>query len=80
MKFWNDDALLAKISARLGGAGLGMAPSGGAPRPQPPPQAPPAEVTNLFEAARWGDLEAVEDFVSIGKGVNDADKEGRTPL
>jgi hypothetical protein len=75
MKFWNDEALLAKISQRLGGAA-------GAPPPgaRPPPQQAPAEVTNLLEAARWNDLEAVEDFISIGKNVNEGDKDGRTPL
>lgn len=75
MKFWNDEALLAKISAKLG-------PTAGAGPARPPAAAakPPEEVTNLFEAARWGDLEAVEDFISIGKSANDQDNEGRTPL
>jgi hypothetical protein len=72
MKFWDDEKLLMKISQKLGGA---------MPAPAAPaaPQKPP-EVTNLFEACRWGDLEAAEDFIAIGKGVNEADKEGRTPL
>lgn len=38
------------------------------------------EITTLLEAARYGDLEAVEDFIAIGKEVTTADKEGRTPL
>ena len=72
MKFWNDEKLLLKISQKLGGA---------MPAPAAPaaPQKPP-EVTNLLEACRWGDLEAAEDFIAIGKGVNEADKEGRTAL
>ena len=73
-KFWNDEKMLIKISQRLGGAA--------GPQAAPPPQAPqkPPEVTNLLEACRWGDLEAAEDFIAIGKGVNEADKEGRTAL
>ncbi len=74
-KFWNDEALLAKISQRLGGATGGPPP----PQAQAAPQGPP-EVTNLFEAARYGDIEAVEDFLSIKKDVNEQDKEGRSPL
>ena len=67
--------MLLKISQRLGGAVGSAGPAG----PPAPPQKPP-EVTNLFEACRWGDLEAAEDFIAIGKGINDTDKEGRTPL
>jgi ankyrin repeat protein len=77
LKFWDDEVLLAKISQRLGSAG---APSGTAGPPPAAAPAPPEEVTNLFEAARWGDLEAVEDFIAVGKDVNAADKEGRRPL
>ena len=29
---------------------------------------------------RYGDLEAAEDFIAIGKDVNAADPDGRTPL
>ena len=72
-KFWNDEKLLLKISQRLGGA------AGQGPPPQAAPQKPP-EVTNLLEACRWGDLEAAEDFIAIGKKVDEADKEGRTAL
>ena len=31
-------------------------------------------------ACRYGDLEAVEDFIAIGKDVNESDGEQRTPL
>ena len=37
-------------------------------------------MTNLLEACRWGDVEAAEDFIAIGKSVGEADKEGRTAL
>lgn len=80
-RFWNDEAFLAKIGKRLAGA---VPPPPGAARPPPPSpgaaQQPPEEVTNLWEAARWGDLEAVEDFLAVGKDVNQGDKEGRRPL
>lgn len=43
--------------------------------------APPApEVNDLLDAAKYGDLEAVEDFIAIGKDVNMKDDVGRTPL
>ena len=29
---------------------------------------------------RFGDLEAAEDFIAIGKDVNEQDRDGRTPL
>ena len=29
---------------------------------------------------RYGDLEAVEDFIAVGKDVSESDEEGRTPL
>ena len=75
-RFWNDEAFLAKIGKRLEGA----VPPPAAARATPVPQTPPEEVTNLLEAARWGDVEAVEDFIAVGKDVNQADKEGRRPL
>ena len=33
-----------------------------------------------MEAAKLGDLEATEDYAAIGRDVNEADAEGRTPL
>ena len=29
---------------------------------------------------RYGDLEAVEDFIAVGKDVNESDEDGRTAL
>lgn len=37
-------------------------------------------MNDLRDAARYGDLEAVEDFVAVGKDVNEADESGRTAL
>ena len=56
--------------------------------PPPPPSsaaaaaaaAPIPTVNNLFDAAKAGDLEAVEDFVAIGRDVNEVDEGMRTPL
>ena len=75
-KYWEDEKFLDKIGRRLADA----MPAAPARPPPPPPQQPPEEVTNLLEAARWGDLEAVEDFIAVGRNVNEADKEGRRPL
>ena len=49
-------------------------------RPPPPPQQPPEEITNLHEACRWCDIEAVEDFIAIKRDVNASDGEQRRPL
>lgn len=84
MKYWNDPKLLAKIGQKVGDvnpestAGQ-VAAAAVASGVAAPAQAIP-EVDNLIDAARVGDEEAVEDFVAIGKDVNMADKEGRTPL
>ena len=42
-----------------------------------PPRNTPLEP---FSPRRYGDLEAVEDFLAVGKDVNEADAEGRSPL
>ena len=42
--------------------------------------APTPEVETLHDAARYGDVEAVEDFIAIGKDVNARDSSQRTPL
>lgn len=54
-----------------------------APPPLLPACLPPRHllpVLPVLPAARYGDEEAVEDFLAIGKDVNEADKEGRTPI
>lgn len=63
--------VLAKIGERLGDVqvqvpppGAAAAAPGAAPRP---PAADVPEIDNLFDAAKYGDLEAVEDFIAIGK-------------
>ena len=54
--------------------------------PPPPPQAlaedveSGPEIETLIDAAKYGDLEAVEDFIDVGKGLDEADVEQRTAL
>lgn len=73
MKYMNDPAFLSKIGEKLGDV----------PAPQAPPQTPPPsqepEINTILDAARYGDLEAIEDFVAIGKG-EERDDQGRTAL
>jgi len=79
MKFWNDPKTLMKLSSKLG------PPSGAAASAGPPGQVPPQQqempvADNLIDAAKYGDMEAIEDYIAIGRDVNEGDKEGRTPL
>ncbi|KAG2422652.1 hypothetical protein HXX76_015889 [Chlamydomonas incerta] len=89
MKYYNDPAFLAKLGEKLGD----VAPGGGAPPAaavRPPPMAAAAaaaaapaeapEINNIRDAAKYGDEEAVEDFIAIGKDLNEPDAQGRTAL
>jgi len=88
MKYSNDAAFLKKLNDKLGGeeairAAVGGdipvdVPGGAAAAPAAPAPAP--EVETLHDAARYGDLEAVEDFLAIGKDVDARDSSQRTPL
>jgi len=73
MKLMNDEAFLMKLSRKLGGAQS-------SPAQPAAPSADGPEINNLMDAAKYGDLEAIEDFVAIGKDVNGGDEESRTPL
>ncbi len=65
--------VLAKLGERLGDVQVQVPPPGAAPAAaaaagaQRPPMADVPEIDNLFDAAKYGDLEAVEDFIAIGK-------------
>ncbi|CAG9460628.1 unnamed protein product [Pedinophyceae sp. YPF-701] len=76
MKYYNDPKWVAKIAAAVGSPGA--APEAAAAAPAAAAAAP--EVDNLIDAAKVGDMEAVEDFIAVGKDLNMTDAEGRTPL
>ena len=92
MKYMNDPEWLAKVGSRMGdgaellqqggdgggGGGGGGGAAAGAVPPRPPVVV--ADINSLFDAAKAGDLEAVEDFLAIGKDPGEADEGGRTPL
>ncbi|GAX85579.1 hypothetical protein CEUSTIGMA_g12994.t1 [Chlamydomonas eustigma] len=85
MKYYNDPSFLAKLGDKISdvvpsatdSTASGAAPGSGAPTPQ---AAPALEITTLLDAAKHGDMEAVEDFIAIGKDVNMRDEEQRSPL
>ncbi|BDA42610.1 probable Myotrophin at C-terminar half [Coccomyxa sp. Obi] len=77
MKYWNDPKTLAKIGERMGPVAEGAA---AAPQPQAAAAASMPEINNLLDAAKHGDLEAVQDFLAIGKDVNERDGDGRSAL
>lgn len=87
MKYSNDTAFLKKLNDKLGGEEAIRAAVGGdipvtpaAPGAAPAQVAPAPEVETLHDAARYGDMEAVEDFIAVGKDVNARDSSQRTPL
>ena len=78
MQFMNDPEWLAKVGGKMGDVSeLLAAQQASAPTP-PPPAA--TQINSLLDAAKAGDLEAVEDYIAIGRDVNEADQGGRTPL
>lgn len=81
MKYMNDQAFLAKISEKMGEIDPALLAGMGAPAAAAvaPPPLPPAEVANILDAAKAGDLEAIEDYMAIGKGAL-TDGEQRTAL
>eukprot|EP00879_Flechtneria_rotunda_P004810 GHRR01005082.1.p1 GENE.GHRR01005082.1~~GHRR01005082.1.p1 ORF type:complete len:272 (+),score=126.73 GHRR01005082.1:114-929(+) len=82
MKYMNDPKVLAKLGEKLGD----VPPPSAAPAAVAPERAAAAgaadvpDIDNLVDAAKYGDLEAVEDFIAVGKDVNAGDNEQRTPL
>jgi hypothetical protein len=60
--------VLAKIGERLGDVQVQVPPAGAAAAAAVrPPAADVPDIDNLVDAAKYGDLEAVEDFIAIGK-------------
>ena len=83
MKLMNDPEWLAKVGSKFGEVSELLAAGGGGAAGGPSPAAaaaPIPTVNNLFDAAKAGDLEAVEDCVAIGRDVNEVDEGQRTPL
>jgi hypothetical protein len=82
MKWANDKDFLQRLNDALGGEEAIRAAAGGIapPEAQAPPAAPTPEVETLHDAARYGDVEAVEDFIAIGKDINARDSSSRTPI
>jgi len=83
MKWANDRAFLQRLNDALGGEEAIRAAAGGIAPPAAAPAAPAApapEVETLHDAARYGDVEAVEDFIAIGKDINARDSSSRTPI
>eukprot|EP00899_Mesostigma_viride_P009443 jgi/Mesvir1/184/Mv13536-RA.1 len=81
-KYWNDPVVLKKMAAKMGNV---MPPPAGAAAAaamaRPPGVKPPeVKVNSLHDAAKYNDTEAAEDFIAIGKDVNEKDAEGRTCL
>jgi hypothetical protein len=78
----NDPTFLAKIGERMGDTLMPPESDAGPPPPAVTAAAAPTEppeIRTVLDAAKYGDLEAIEDFMAIGKG-GDADEEGRTAL
>jgi hypothetical protein len=78
MQAMQDPEFLAKIGAKMGNLEeiVGGMPAG-APASAPPP--PPPEVHNILDAAKYGDVEAIEDFLAVGK-ADDRDENKRSAL
>ncbi|KAI7842647.1 hypothetical protein COHA_003751 [Chlorella ohadii] len=72
MKYMNDPTFLSKIGAKMGD--VMEAPPAAAAAPPPP-----MEVNNILDAVKAGDLEAIEDYMAVGKG-DMKDGEGRSAL
>ncbi len=68
-QYWDDDALMSKISAKMHRAQkekeAQMEKDGTAPPPKPP-----APIVNLFDAAKAGDVEAARRMIDEGADVN----------
>lgn len=76
MKYFNDPEMMLKLGKKLGPPPeVATPPPGGTSQ-----QVPEVEINNIVDAAKYGDLEAVEDFLAIGKDPNATDAERRTAL
>ncbi|GAB4819379.1 hypothetical protein N2152v2_006425 [Parachlorella kessleri] len=76
MKYMNDPAFLAKIGEKMGDVDALTGSGAAAAAPSPPQD---VEIKSILDAVKYDDMEAVEDYVAIGKG-GITDEEGRTAL
>jgi hypothetical protein len=71
-KYWEDEELMAKISAKMRAQKINSEPQ--APQtPRPPP-------ANLFDAAKAGDVEIAAQFVEKGADIGAKNEKGVTAL
>ncbi|KAG2493477.1 hypothetical protein HYH03_008293 [Edaphochlamys debaryana] len=85
MKYYQDPKFLSKLGEKLGdvvpkGPGAAAAAAAAPPPGAAPEDMPAPEINNIRDAAKYGDEEAVEDFIAIGKNINEGDQQGRTAL
>jgi len=83
MKWANDKEFLQRLNDALGGEEAIRAAAGGIAPPEAadaPAAVQAPEVETLHDAARYGDVEAVEDFIAVGKDINARDSSSRTPI
>lgn len=78
MKYMNDPNFLAKIGEKMGDTASLMQNSNAQQNSQVKTEQAP-EINTVLDAARYGDVEAIEDFMAVGRG-GDRDDNGRTAL
>lgn len=71
-KYWEDEELMAKISAKMKAHQLSTEPQA--------PQTPRPPAANLFDAAKAGDVEIAAKFVENGADVGAKNEKGVTAL
>jgi ankyrin repeat protein len=87
MKMMNDKTFLSKIGEKMAdvipsdatAATGAIPPTAAATAAGIPSQQQPLEIANILDAAKYGDIEAIEDFVAIGK-TDDVDDSERNAL
>lgn len=67
MKYMSDATFLGKIGEKMGDL-ESLVVESLPPSPAVTSAAPPPVVNNILDAAKYGDIEAIEDYMAIGKG------------
>mmetsp|Transcript_52305 Transcript_52305/g.166547 ORF Transcript_52305/g.166547 Transcript_52305/m.166547 type:complete len:201 (+) Transcript_52305:3-605(+) len=76
MKYYQDPKFIAKINEKMGDMTSVMADAG--IEKGSVAEAAGETVETIFDAAKFDDMEALEDFIAVGKDLNEQDGEGRT--